>query len=310
MTTVRPSARPSRRRYTRLGRVAVQLYDTIIEDRYPQMAAAISYYTVFSLGPLFVLIIWITGFFLDPADIQTEISRQLERLVGTAEAKQIHGLMESIAKSDDQAARPWLSAIVLIVGATGVLVQLQEALNVAWKVQPKPSSGISTFLMKRIISFALILSVSFVLVVSLTAQALLSAVGQRLTPFLPDGVSAGVLTVAQELLSFCLIWFLFALMHRFMPDARISVRQVLTGSLATAIMFVLGELLVGLYLAQSRMATIFGASSSLVVILIWIYYASLIVLVGAGFNRVWSTSAGERIRPEPGAEVSDSSAQP
>ncbi len=190
---------------------------------------------------------------------------------------------------------------VLIVGATGAMVQLQTSLNRTWEVKPDPEAGgIRNFLMKRMLSFGMILGIAFLLLVSLVISAGLAVLGTYLGSILP-GIGAGLLELANNMISFGVITVLFAGMFKFLPDAEISWRDVWVGAAVTSLFFVLGKFAIGIYLGQSDPGEPFGAAASLAILLVWIYYASLILFFGAEFTETWAKVRGSGIRPEAGA---------
>ena len=267
-----------------------------------RMAAALSYYTVFALPPLLILIILVTSTVWDAREVEAAIHRQASGLVGVQAATEVGNMIQ-------QADRPGtggplatvLSVGALLFGATGAFFQLQESLNRAWHVQPDPAKGgIRNFLTKRLVSLGMILGVAFLLLVSLAVSALLSALGDRLAAMAP-GVSEALLQALNAGISFAVIALLFAVIFKVMPDARIRWRDVWVGAVATAVLFVIGKFAIGFYLGSSDPGSAYGAAGSLAVILLWIYYAAIIVLFGAEFTKAWAELRGSGIRAEAGA---------
>ncbi len=194
-----------------------------------------------------------------------------------------------------------LSIIALILGATGAFGQLQAALNRAWEVAPDPQQGgLKAFLLKRVFSFGMILSVAFLLLVSLVLSAALSAFGDALGGMLPEGLSATLLQVLNQVVSFAVIAVLFAAIFKVLPDASVAWRDVWVGAAVTAFLFVVGKFLIGFYLGRSNPGEAFGAAGSLAVMLVWIYYSSMILLFGAEFTQAWAEQRGGGIAPERG----------
>lgn len=274
-----------------------------VDDDCPTQAAALSYYAVFALPPLLLLILLLLGAFLDPQDVQGRLASQIGALMGPSAAGMTRTILQLARPPGHGALVPAvLGILALLLGATGAFVQLQAALNRAWEVKPDPEQGgIRSFLVKRIFSFGMILAIAFLLLVSLVLSAALSAMGDSLGAFLPGGVSALLLQVANQLLSLGMITLLFAAMLKVLPDARVAWRDVWVGAAATALLFVAGELLLGLYIGRSHPGEAFGAAGSLGVIFIWIYYSSMILLFGAEFTQAWAQHAGRDITPERGA---------
>ena len=278
-----------------LKRAAIDFW----KDDCPRMAAAISYYTIFSMPPLLILIIMVAGIFLDPEEVQTAITTQMGSLVGPEGAAQIR---EMIANADRPGSgyKAILGGAALIFGATGAFIQLQTALNDVWKVEPDPAKGgIRNFITKRIFSFGLILFIAFMLLVSLSLTAALSSLGERYG----SGLNATVLEVANFIVSFAVITALFAAMFKVMPDAEIQWSDVWVGATVTSLLFVIGKFGIGFYLGSSNPGDAFGAAGSLALVLVWIYYAMMILLLGAQFTRAWVEEQGHGAQPEPGAST-------
>jgi membrane protein len=289
------------------SRSVVQLLkDTITgfsEDDCPTMAAALSYYTVFSLPPLLVLLLTVLGAVMDPQDIQGNIEAQMRSAMGAAGAQQVHTILANADRPGAGGLLPTLLGVVgLLLGATGVFGQLQAALNKAWGVAPDPDTGgIKSMLLKRIFGAGMVLGLAFILLVSLVVSAVLSAFGEELGRFLPSGLSAPVLEAINFAGSLAVITLLFAAIFKVLPDATIAWSDVGVGALATALLFVGGKFALGLYLGHSNPGEAFGAAGALALMLVWIYYSSMIVLLGAEFTQVWAENRGRGIRPEKGA---------
>jgi membrane protein len=280
-----------------------QTFNGFIDDDSPTMAAALSYYTVFSLPPLLVLLLTILGAVVDPRDIQGNIETQMREAMGPAGAGQVRTILANVDRPG--AGGMWatvISVIALLLGATGVFGQLQAALNKAWGVAPDPATGgIKSMLVKRIFGIGMVLGLAFILLVSLVVSALLSAFGDQLARFLPEGLSAPVLEAINFVGSLAVITLLFGAIFKIMPDAKIAWSDVRVGALVTALLFVGGKLVLGLYLGRSNPGEAFGAAGALALMLVWIYYSSMIVLLGAEFTQAWAESRGRGIVPEKGA---------
>lgn len=274
-----------------------------IEDDCQTQAAALSYYTIFSLPPLLVLILLLLGTVLDPQDIRGHLEVQITTLMGASAAGQVRSILEH-ARSPGSGGvlATVLSIVALALGAAGAFGQLQAALNRAWEVAPDPEQGgLKRFLVKRVFSFGMILSVAFLLLVSLVLSAALTAFGSALSGMLPDGLSVTLLQAVNQVLSLAVITGLFAALFKVLPDARVAWRDVWVGGAVTAVLFVVGKFLIGLYLGRSNPGQAFGAAGSLAVLLVWIYYSSMMLLFGAEFTQLWAERHGRGIAPERGA---------
>lgn len=268
------------------------------DDECPVRAAALAYYTVFALPPLLVLLIMIAGALWDPQDVQRAMETQFAGLVGQQGATAIHGMIQSADRPGSGGVlASALSIGMLLFGATGAFLQLQGALNRAWEVKPDPEAGgVKRFIMKRLLSVGMILGVAFLMIVSLAVSALISAFGDSLT-FIPQSV----MYVVNFAISFAVLTVLFAAIFKILPDATIQWRYVWVGALVTSLLFVIGKFAIGLYLGRSSPGDAFGAASALAVVLVWVYYAGMIVLFGAEFTQAWAHRRGAEIEPEKGA---------
>jgi membrane protein len=271
-------------------------------DSCPREAAALAYYTVFSLPPLLVLIMTIAGAVWDPQDVQAALRGQLGSLVGQSGSEQIETIMQEAERPEGSATLATLLGVgALLFGATGAFMQLQGALNRAWDVQPDPAQGgIRNFLLKRAMSLGMILAIAFLVLVSLALSAALSAFGDALGARLP-GISGPLLLGLNFVISLTVITTLFASMFKVLPDAEVSWHDVWVGAIATSVLFVIGKFAIGFYLGRSEPGSAFGAAGSLAVILLWVYYAGMILLFGAEFTQSWAEARGKGIQPENGA---------
>jgi membrane protein len=240
---------------------------------------------------------------MNGADVRGGLEGQLQSIMGPTAGEQVRTIISQAQQKPHGGFLPTILGIIgLLAGATGALGQLQKTLNRTWNVEPDPNQGgIKTFLSKRLFSFGMILMIAFFLLISLILSAALTGLGGRLGGFLPAGVSTVLLEVVNTVVSLAVITLLFAAMFKVMPDAKISWRSVWVGALVTAVLFVIGKFVIGLYLGKSNPGQAYGAAGSLAVLLLWIYYSSLILLFGAEFTQTWAERRGEGLEPEPGA---------
>lgn len=291
------------------GKVNVisKTFKEFIEDDAPHMAAALAYYTVFSLPPLLLIILTVAGFLInDPQQVQQALQEQISGVVGEDGAQAIGTMIQNVSQPGAGSIVATILGIAgLIFGATGAFAQLQTALNKTWEVEPDPEQkGAMKYLrigLKRLFSLAMVLVVAFLLLVSLVLSAALSVIGDQITELLPTTLSNVFWQVIHIGISLSVITLLFAAMFKILPDARIPWRHVWVGALVTAVLFEVGKFLIGFYIGQSNPGSAFGAAGSLVVILVWIYYSSLIFFLGAEFTQVWARRHGESILPAKGA---------
>lgn len=269
------------------------------EDKAPRLGAALAYYSAFSIGPLVLIAIGIASLIFGREAAQGQVLEQIEGTVGPAVAAAVQNMLASTAEHGWGTGAALLGMVTLLFGASGVFGQLQDALNAIWKVEPKPGRGIVGMIRDRFLSLSMVLGTCFLLLVSLVLTATLSAATTSLGSLLPGGVN--LWQPVNLLVSFVVIALLFAMIFRFLPDARIAWRDVWIGALITATLFSVGKFLLGVYLGRAGVASSFGAAGSLVVILLWVYYSAQILLFGAEFTRVYAGQFGSGIRPTPNA---------
>jgi membrane protein len=269
-----------------------------ITDKAPQLGAALAYYTVFSLAPLILVLLAIVGLLFrnDPAGAWNKITEQMSYFLDKSAVE----VVQNIAQKASQPQKSWLASAIGVVlalfGASGVFGQLQDALNTIWGVKAKPGAGIWGFLRTRFLSFAMVGGVCFLLLVSLTLESVLKAFSHWVQALMPGGI---VLAMAVYLIfDLAVIIFLFAVIFKFLPDAKIQWRDVWIGAVMTALLFVIGKWVLGLYLGSGSASSAYGAASSLITLLLWIYYSSQILLFGAEFTQVYATEAGRGVRPD------------
>jgi membrane protein len=265
------------------------------EDKVPRLGAALAYYAVFSLAPLLVIAIAVASLVFDQAEVQRGVVEQVGGLVGSEGA----GLVETMIQNAQRPGTGLLATILgvggLLLGALGAFGQLQDALNTIWEVKPKPGGGVLAILRDRLLSLSMVLVVGFLLLVSLVVSAGLSAVGNFVAGLLPE--SELLLQVLNFVLSFVVITVLFALMFKYMPDAKIAWGDVWIGAAITALLFTIGKVLIGLYLGNASVTSSYGAAGSLAVLLLWMYYSAQIFFLGAEFTQVYANRFGSRVVP-------------
>jgi membrane protein len=267
-----------------------------MEDDAPTLGAALAYYTVFSLAPLMTIAIAIAGFFFGKEAAQGQIFDELRVLLGEEGGKAVEEMVQSAhAQPTAGVVATIISVIVLLFGASGVFGQLQASLNTIWGVKPKPGRGVLAMIQDRLLSFGFTLVVGFLLLVSLLLTAGIALVADWV-----GGLMPGSETLAQLLnvvFSLAMITLLFAMIFKFLPDAKIAWRDVWIGAFLTALLFTIGKFALGLYLGKSGVASSYGAAGSLIVLLLWVYYSSQILFFGAEFTQVYANRFGSRVAP-------------
>ncbi|MHB8799601.1 MAG: YihY/virulence factor BrkB family protein [Thermoanaerobaculia bacterium] len=266
-------------------------------------SAALAYYSLFALTPVLLVILSIARRFFAEGQARGELVRQLQGVMGPETGLAVASLLEKTgAPGVEEVPLGMAGVVLLVLGATAVFIQLQEALNRVWEVAPRPGSVFGALLKKRLVSFGLVLIVGSLLFVSLLLSAGLMAVGDAISAKVPFRLA--LVTLGNEVLSFLVLAVLLALVYRVLPDARLEWRDVGVGAVVTAILFSAGKWLIGFYLGRTTTASQFGVAGSLVVVLLWVYYESAILLFGAELTAVYSSRYRRRpVTPEPGATI-------
>jgi membrane protein len=256
------------------------------DDGAPRMGAALSYYTVFSLAPLLVVVIAVAGLFFGDAATRGQIFEQVQGVLGPDAAALIQSMIQKAGESRSGVVASIVGVATLLLGATGVLMELRAALNTIWKVRPRTGRKWTTLLRERLLSFGVILAFGFILIVSLALSAVLSAMGSKLDDIVPGWVVLGY--VLNYGVSFLVVALFAATLFKLLPEAKVAWQDVWIGSLVTSALFHVGKWLIGLYLGKASVGSPFGAAGSLAVLLVWIYYSSQIFLLGAEFTHAYA----------------------
>ena len=270
------------------------------KDKVSRLAAALAYYTVFSVAPLLIIAIAIAGAVFGKSAAEGQLMNQLEGLVGNEAIGVIEIALKNASQPGTGSIASLISVGILLMGASGVFAQLQDALNTVWHVQPKPGRGIKVFIRKRLLSFCMVLAIGFLLMLSLIISTIISTLSKYNTDFLPG--SDFLWSNIDFFVSLGLMIFMFALMYKYVPDVKIAWKDVLVGSTITALLFSFGKFLLERYLSQSSAASAYGAAGSLIVFLAWVYYSAQIILFGAEFTQVYAHKYGSKIIPDKHAQ--------
>jgi membrane protein len=269
-----------------------------IEDDAPQLGAALAYYTVFSLAPMVLLLLAVIGVLFrdDPAGAWSRITEQMSYFLDKSAVQMVQQIARQVSTPAKSALGGAIGLALALFGATGVFGQLQNALNTIWGVKAKPGGGIWGFIRSRFLSFALLAGIGFLLLVSLVIEAVIKGFSHYLQNIWP-----GVLTIIIPIyLTFDLVVItaVFAMIFKVLPNARIRWRDVWIGALMTALLFLIGKWALGIYLGSGTAASAYGAASSLITMLLWVYYSSQILLFGAEFTQVYAERCGAHIKPD------------
>ncbi|OCX50682.1 ribonuclease BN [Mucilaginibacter sp. PPCGB 2223] len=267
-----------------------------VNDNGLKYSASLAYYTVFSLAPLMMLMIFIVGIYYGHDAFTGQIYPQLRGFVGDDAAAQVQEMVKSIQMGKSTMAIV-IGAVTVIIGATGVFLDMQDTLNIIWRIKAKPKRSWVKFLTNRLLSFSLVISIGFLMLVSLLINTLVDALSDKLAHYLHSDVTVLLFSLINLAITFVVIMVLFAIIFKFLPDAEIQWKHVRVGAFFTALLFMLGKYLIGLYISSSKIGSTYGAAGSIIIIFAWIYYASALVYMGAEFTQVYTEFRGSRIEP-------------
>jgi membrane protein len=265
-----------------------------LNDRAMKLGAALSYYTVFSMAPLLIIIISIAGVFYGDDAVRGEIFGQIRGLVGEASAAQIQEILKNIRLSGDNVWGTILGVITLVFGASGVFAEIQDSINYIWALKAKPKRGLFKIVMNRLLSFSMIASVGFLLLVSLMINAFMEILLRRLERLFEDS-AVWIMYGLNLIVVFAIITLLFSIIFRVLPDGKVAWKDTFVGAIFTAFLFMIGKAAIGLYLGNSDISTTYGAAGSIVIILLWVYYSAIILYFGAEFTKVYAYTFGRKI---------------
>lgn len=269
-------------------------------DKSSQLAAALAYYTIFSLAPLLVIAIAVAGFVWGAEAARGAIDNQISGLVGAQGAEQVQTMIQSASQPGKGVLATIIGVVVLILGATGVFNQLQDSMNTIFEVKNKTGLGIWAMIRERFLSFAMVVAIGFLLLVSLVITAALSLLNEAMLNTFPG--FEFLMQVVNFLVSFGVVTLLFAVMFKYLPDIKIAWKDTLLGAAVTSLLFTIGRTAIGLYLGNSDVGGAFGAAGSLIVLLVWLYYSGQILFFGAEFTQIYAEEYGNGIEPKANAE--------
>ena len=268
-----------------------------VDDHAPRLGAALAFYTIFSLAPLLTVVITIASLWFsdNPGTANELVYGSLGSVVGVEKAEDLKGMMVQQEEKKSGVFTAIAAGVMLVFGATGIFIQLQDSLNEIWEVEQKPGQGIWGFIRHRLLSFAMILAIGFLLLTSLLLSAGLAAMGKFFSGMFGD--MTVVMHVVNFVVSFGLITLLFACLFKYVPDAKIAWRDVWFGAIVTSILFTLGKFGLGMYLGKSSVVSTYAAAGALLIVLLWVYYTSQIVFFGAELTQAYATEMGREVQP-------------
>jgi membrane protein len=274
-----------------------QTFSEWLEDKAPQLGAALAYYTVFSLAPLILVLMAIVGllFHNDPGGAWSKITDQMSAFLDKGAVDMVRNIAQKASQPNKGVLATIIGVLLALFGASGVFGQLQDALNTVWGVKAKPGGGIWGFLRSRFLSFAMVGGICFILLVSLALESILKGFSHWVQSLMPGGIVLAL--IVYWIFDLAVVILLFGVIFKYLPDAEIRWRDVWIGAAITAILFAIGKWALGLYLGSGSAASAYGAASSLITLLLWVYYSAQILLFGAEFTQVYASAAGRGVKP-------------
>jgi membrane protein len=280
----------------KIGHLLKETYNGFIDDNGIKLSAALSYYTVFSLPPLLIIIMSLSGIFFGADAVKGEIFGQINGLVGSNAALQIQETLKNIELSNSNSFAQTFGIIALLIGASGVFAEIQDSINYIWGIKAKPKRGLIKYIYNRLMSFSMIGSVGFLMLVGLIVNSLIDVLSKRLEVIFPQD-TIYLFYIVNALVIFTIITLLFSIIFKTLPDGKIALRDCLVGASFTAILFMIGKYVIGIYLGKYNIASAYGAAGSVILILVWVYYSAIILYFGAEFTKVFASTHGQKIIP-------------
>lgn len=267
-----------------------------IDDNAIKLSASLSYYTIFAIAPMLIIIISLAGIFYGAEAVEGRIYGQIQGLVGNAAALQIQDIIKNVRASRNSQGGAILGTVLLFLGASGVFTEIQDSINFIWSVKAKPKKGWLKLILNRLLSFSLVATFGFLLMVSLLVNAVMDLVSDRLKIYFPN-VTVYLFYGLNFVLIFLIIGSLFAVIFKVLPDANIRWKDSFYGAFFTAFLFMIGKFLISFYLGSSNLGATYGAAASIILILLWVYYSAIILYFGAEFTKVYALDYGGKITP-------------
>lgn len=285
--------------FKQLWKVLLASFTGFSKDNGLKLSASLAYYTVFSIAPLLIIVISVAGLVFGQDAATERLYPEIVRYVGKTPAAQIQDALKHLALSGKSGIAVVIGVVTLLLGASSIFIEIQDSLNIIWRVKAKPKSGWMQLLKNRFVSFSLIISLGFLLLASLIINLVISAVKDQIQHFFP-GIDSFTKVFVQALnlgITLVVITTLFGIIFKFLPDVKIKWRDVRSGAVFTAILFMIGQYLISLYIQYTAQGSAYGAAGSIIVILVWIYYTSAILYIGAEFTQVFAEASGSHIEP-------------
>jgi membrane protein len=280
----------------KIGNVLLKSFKSFGEDKILKYSASLAYTTVFSMGPLLIVIIFLASFFFGREATEGKIFFQMQQFVGKDAASQLQTIIENASVSGKKTFAAVVGIAALLIGSTAVFAEIQDSINSIWGLKVKPKKGLWKILRNRFLSFSVVVSLGFLLLVSLAITAVIEGLSDRLTAQFPH-VAVVFFYILDLALTFLITSGLFAVIFKILPDATTKWKDVLPGAIASGVLFMVGKFGISFYIARSNVGSTYGAAGSLVILLLWVYYSAIILYLGAEFSKAWAVQSGSNIRP-------------
>ena len=296
MTQAKPSETKRKLSLKGIWKLIKDSLEGFNNDKVFKLSGSLAYFTIFSIGPMLLVIIFFADIFYGREAVEGTIYGQIKGFVGPEAAAQIQEIIRNASMSGKSRVTAIIGFITLIVGATTVFAEIQDSINMIWNLKTKPEKGWIKFVLNRLLSFSIVVGLAFVLLVSLIINGIMEAFGNRLSHIFPD-MTVIVIYIINLILTFIVITSLFATIFKALPDAKIKWRDVMIGAIVTALLFMLGKFGITYYIGSSNIGSTYGAAGSLIILLLWVYYSAIILYYGAEFTRAYAVHFGNRIYP-------------
>jgi len=280
----------------KIGNVAITAFKSFSDDKILKYSASLAYTTVFSMGPLLIVMIFLVGFLFGHEATEGKVFFQMQQFVGTDAAKQLQTIIQNASLSGKKAFAAIAGVITLLIGSTAIFAEIQDSINSIWGLKVKPKKGLWKMLRNRFLSFSVVVSLGFLLLVSLAIATLIEGLSNQLTEQFPN-IAVAFLYLINLIISFLVTCGLFEVIFKILPDATTKWKDVLPGAIASTVLFMLGKFGISFYVSKSNVGSTYGAAGSLVILLVWVYYSAVILYLGAEFAKAWALRSGSKIQP-------------
>lgn len=287
----------------RIWKVLKESFKSFSQYKITKLSASLAYYTIFSLGPLMIVILFLAGIFFGRDAVEGSVFTQMRSFVGADAALQIQEIIKNVSIAGKSNFAAIVGVVTLLIGTTTMFAEMQDSINTIWGLKASPKAGFMKLLKDRLLSFGVVASLGFLLLVSLGVSAIIESLNKRITIIFPD-IAVSLLYIVNILITFGIITTLFMIIFKVLPDANIKWKDVLSGAIATAILFMLGKFAISFYISKSNVGSTYGTAGSLIILIVWIYFSAIILYFGAAFTRAYAMEFGGSIHPNSYAVIS------